>query len=126
MQSITPRWLLRVLPWVQAEGAVYRVNRRLTYTVGDGRVSFTNVGAAIQVVPPELRELALLRDFEDDGALEALAGRFEQQDYEPGEVIVHTGQAADRLFLVAHGKVSKTGIGEFGGATVLGTLADGE
>ncbi|MEV4317035.1 family 2B encapsulin nanocompartment shell protein [Actinocrispum sp. NPDC049592] len=126
MQSITPRWLLRVLPWVQAEGAVYRVNRRLTYTVGDGRVSFANVGAAIQVVPPELRELALLRDFDDDGALEALAGRFEQQEYEPGDVIVRIGQPADRLFLVAHGKVNKTGIGEFGGSTTLGTLADGE
>src|SRR5437764_4851281 len=41
MQGITSRWLLRLLPWVQASGGAYRVNRRLTYQVGDGRVTFT-------------------------------------------------------------------------------------
>ena len=39
MQGITSRWLLRVLPWVKVTGGAYRVNRRLSYTVGDGRVS---------------------------------------------------------------------------------------
>ena len=42
MQGITSRWLLRV----QARAGAYRVNRRLSYAVGDGRVTFTNVGAA--------------------------------------------------------------------------------
>src|ERR671925_351897 len=40
MQGITTRWLLRLLPWVQASGGAYRVNRRLTYTVGDGIITF--------------------------------------------------------------------------------------
>ena len=40
MQAITPRWLLRVLPWVDVTGGTYRVNRRLTYPVGTGKVSF--------------------------------------------------------------------------------------
>ncbi len=43
MQAITSRWLLRLLPWVQADGGVFRVNRRLSYALGDGRVQFTNV-----------------------------------------------------------------------------------
>ncbi|MFD6366235.1 Crp/Fnr family transcriptional regulator, partial [Streptomyces roseolus] len=34
MQEITSRWLLRTLPWVETKGGAYRVNRRLTYTVG--------------------------------------------------------------------------------------------
>ena len=51
MQGISSRWLLRVLPWVETRGGVYRVNRRLSYAVGDGRVTFTNVGADIQVIP---------------------------------------------------------------------------
>jgi hypothetical protein len=126
MQGITPRWLLRVLPWVQAEGGVYRVNRRLTYAVGDGLVSFTSSGAEVRVVPPELRELPLLRDFEDDTVLGSLAGRFVQQEYEPGDLIVREGQSADQAVLVAHGKVSKIGTGEYGGQTLLDTLADGE
>ena len=30
MQGITSRWLLKLLPWVQVSGGVYRVNRALS------------------------------------------------------------------------------------------------
>jgi hypothetical protein len=43
MQEITSRWLLKLLPWVQTKGGVYRLNRRLSYTVGDGRVCFVKL-----------------------------------------------------------------------------------
>lgn len=36
MHEITPRHLLRVLPWIDVQGGAYRVNRRLTYTPGTG------------------------------------------------------------------------------------------
>src|ERR1700722_17267573 len=55
-QGTTPRWLLRMLPWVDAPGGSYRVNRRLTYTVGDGLLTFTGSGDPIQAIPEELRE----------------------------------------------------------------------
>ena len=54
MQGISSRWLLKVLPWVQVHGGVYRVNRRLNYSVGDGRVTFTSVGDAVSVIPATL------------------------------------------------------------------------
>src|SRR5713101_3443759 len=66
MQEITSRWLLRVLPWVQVSGGVFRLNRRLTYAVGDGKVTFVPNGAALRVIPQELRELGGLRAFEDE------------------------------------------------------------
>src|SRR2546429_8733995 len=72
MQEISSRWLLRLLPWVEASGGTYRVNRRRTYTVGDGRVSFVVEGSEIRVVPPELGELPALRGFDDEAALSAL------------------------------------------------------
>ncbi|MEV6715786.1 family 2B encapsulin nanocompartment shell protein [Lentzea sp. NPDC051208] len=126
MQGITSRWLLKVLPWVQAAGGAYRVNRRLTYTLGDGRVSFTNIGAEIRVVPMELTELALLKGFDDEEVLAALAGRFTQREFGIGDVIVEKGRPKDTLVLIAHGKVDKVGTGEYGGETVLGNLADGQ
>jgi hypothetical protein len=126
MQGITPRWLLRALPWEEVSGGTYRVNRRLTYTLGDGRVSFTNVGAEVRVIPQELRELPLLRDFDDDEVLSALADRFEQREFQPGQVIVEFGNLADRLYIVAHGKVSKLGSGKYGEQTDLGVLTDGD
>ncbi|KAB2346198.1 cyclic nucleotide-binding domain-containing protein [Actinomadura rudentiformis] len=125
MQGISSRWLLKLLPWVQASGGAYRVNRRLTYTVGDGRVTFVNTGADIQVIPRELGELPALRGFDDEEVLSALAGRFEQREYRPGDVIVEAGQPVDRVYLVAHGKLNEIGQGEFGDETVLRVLANG-
>ncbi|MGH2733205.1 MAG: family 2B encapsulin nanocompartment shell protein [Actinomycetota bacterium] len=126
MQEISSRWLLRVLPWVQVSAGVYRVNRRLSYAVGDGRVTFTNVGAEVRVVPQELCELALLRDFDDVEVLAALADRFVQREFELGDVIVERGQPADQIVLIAHGKANKIGTGKYGDETVLAVLADGD
>ncbi|WP_394297256.1 family 2B encapsulin nanocompartment shell protein [Nocardiopsis kunsanensis] len=125
MQGITSRWLLRMLPWVQARGGAYRVNRRLVYTVGDGRVTCVNTGADMSVVPAELRELPTLRDFGDDSVLEALASRFEQREFEPGETIVEAGRARDGVHVIAHGKVNRIGQGKYGDPVVLDVLAGG-
>jgi hypothetical protein len=126
MQGITSRWLLKMLPWVQVNGGAYRVNRRLSYAVGDGRVTFTTSGAEVRVIPQELCELALLRSFDDVEVLTALADRFEQQEFQPGDVIVERGHSADRICLIAHGKVNKIGAGKYGEESVLETLADGD
>ncbi|WP_436491859.1 family 2B encapsulin nanocompartment shell protein [Actinokineospora sp. HUAS TT18] len=126
MQEITSRWLLRRLPWVDAAGGAYRVNRRLSYTVGDGRVTFTNVGADVQVIPQELRELPLLRELEDDDTLAALARRFGQREFAAGETIVEQDRPADAIFLIAHGKVTKSATGHYGDRAVIALLADGE
>ncbi|RKT56212.1 family 2B encapsulin nanocompartment shell protein [Saccharothrix australiensis] len=125
MQAISPRWLLRKLPWVQTQAGTYRVNRRLTYAVGDGRVTFVSTGADIRVIPQELRELRALRDFPDDEVLVALADRFEQREFAVGDVVVERGRRAEEVYLIAHGKVDVIGEGEYGAQTVLDTLADG-
>ena len=126
MQGISSRWLLKVLPWVEVSGGAYRVNRRLSYAVGDGRVTFTTTGAEVRVIPPELGELAPLRGYDDEDVLAELAGRFTQREFAPGDALVEFGSQADQVFLIAHGKISKIGTGAYGDQTVLGTLADGD
>ncbi|HEY1819648.1 MAG TPA: family 2B encapsulin nanocompartment shell protein [Trebonia sp.] len=126
MQGITTRWLLRLLPWVEASGGTYRVNRRLSYTVGDGRIDFATTGERVQVIPAELGELPALRDFDDEGVLAALAGRFEQRQFGPGEVITEFGHETDRVYLIAHGRINKIGSGKYGNDTMSGVLADGQ
>src|SRR5579884_4091394 len=80
MQEITSRWLLRTLPWVQVSGGTYRLNRRLSYVVGDGLLTFTSNGASLRVIPAELTELPWLQGCEDADLLNTLADRFVQQD----------------------------------------------
>ncbi|WP_035954234.1 family 2B encapsulin nanocompartment shell protein [Parafrankia sp. EUN1f] len=125
MQEISSRWLLRILPWVHTAGGVYRVNRRLTYIAGDGLLTFTSTGSQIQVVPAELTELPPLRGFEGD-ELAALADGFVQREYSAGDVLVTSGDAADAVFLIAHGKVGRFGPGAYDDERSLGILSSGE
>ena len=51
MMSITPRWLLSMLPWVDVHGGTYRVNRtkvelskaeRIEVTLSNGNATFSS------------------------------------------------------------------------------------
>lgn len=126
MQGVTARWLLKLLPWVEVSGGVYRVNRRLSYAVGDGVIGYTTVGSAVRVIPQALAELPILRGFEEVEVLEALADRFVQTEFAPGEFIVTAGQSADQVLLIARGKAKKLRAGKYGDVLELAILADGD
>lgn len=126
MQEISSRWLLRTLPWVETKGGTYRVNRRLTYTVGDGRIEFVQDGSRVRVIPAELGELAVLRGFDDLEVLTALAGRCVQRDFRAGEVLAERGAPAEQIHLIAHGRVSQSTVGKYGDEVAVGVLADGD
>ncbi|MEU8762581.1 family 2B encapsulin nanocompartment shell protein [Streptomyces sp. NPDC048659] len=125
MEEISSRWLLRTLPWVEVKGGTYRVNRRLSYSVGDGRVTFVQTGGRVAVIPAELGELPALRGYEDPDVLAELAARCRQRELAAGEVLAARGEPADRVLLLAHGRVERIGAGPYGDETVLGVLADG-
>ncbi|MFI5636411.1 family 2B encapsulin nanocompartment shell protein [Streptomyces goshikiensis] len=125
MQEITSRWLLKMLPWVSVQGGTYRVNRRLSYSVGDGRVEFIKTGTQVQVIPAELGELPLLRAYEDLDVLTELAARCQQLDFAAGQELTSFGSPSDKVFLLAHGRIDQVGPGPYGEDAVLGTVADG-
>lgn len=126
MQGITSRWLLKILPWVQVDGGTYRVNRKIGHTPGDGRITFLKTGARVRVIPEELRELGILRDFGDLGVLAELADLFVQEEFPTGTVLAEEGRPVDRVFLIAHGRVNRVGRGKFDDVTELGVLSDGD
>jgi CRP-like cAMP-binding protein len=125
MQEISSRWLLRMLPWVDIKGGTYRVNRRLTYAVGDGRLTFVKTGDRVEIIPAELGELPALRSYEDEEVLFEIARRCEQREFAAGEVITSFGGPSDEVYLLAHGRVEKVGTGPYGDDESLGILADG-
>ncbi|MEU6274055.1 family 2B encapsulin nanocompartment shell protein [Streptomyces populi] len=125
MQEITSRWLLRMLPWVETEGGTYRVNRRLSHNVGDGRIEFIQNGAGVRVIPRQLGELPLLRGFEDVEVLTAIADRCVQRDFRAGEVLVRGGTPAEQVHLIAHGRISRTSAGKYGDEMTDAVLAGG-
>jgi CRP-like cAMP-binding protein len=126
MRGISPRWLLRMLPWVATEAGIYRINRRLVYQLGDGLVNLEKSGSDYTVIPSSLAEIPLLRQLDDPELLATLAGQFEQHTYEPGSLIADVDTSMEKLLLLAHGRANTLGTGEFGEVVVLRTAGPGD
>lgn len=126
MQGVTNRWVQRILPWVEVKGGSYRVNRRVSYSVGDGRIEVTQTADQASVVPGDLGEFPALRGYDDEEVLSALAARFTQREVDPGTVVAEPGTPVDTVFVIAHGRVSRSKDNQYGQHKTAGVLADGQ
>lgn len=124
MAAITPRWLLRLLPWVEVEAGTFRVNRCVAYSIGDGRITLIDDGTGPRVLPDDLQELGFLRETTDPAVLGEFAGLFTRRQVAAGEVVATAGEAADVLCIVVFGQLDKTGSGRYGEVTRLGALGE--
>lgn len=125
MQGITNRWVQRILPWVEVRGGTYRVNRRVSYAVGDNQVAVIQTGGQASVVPGDLGELPQLRGYDDADVLQALAGRFAQREVDAGTVIAEAGAPLRAVYVIAHGRLAMARPNPYGEDKRLGVLADG-
>ncbi|MER5215704.1 family 2B encapsulin nanocompartment shell protein [Streptomyces sp. NPDC002838] len=125
MRGITPRYLLRALPWVDVESGVFRVNRRRTYVLGDDRISTHTDGGSPRIIPGDLRELPYLREA-DDALLAELAGAFTEVTFESGEMLTQDGDTHDRLWVLVQGRAEKRSSGRYGEDALLEVIGDGQ
>jgi hypothetical protein len=125
MQGITNRWVQQILPWVDIKGGTYRVNRRVSYAVGDGRVEVLQTADQVSIIPAELGEFPALRGYDDADVLAALAGRFGQRQVEAGTVVVQAGTPISALVVVAHGRLARLGTNAYGEQKTVGVVAGG-
>ncbi|MFG2207452.1 family 2B encapsulin nanocompartment shell protein [Streptomyces sp. NPDC048638] len=125
MRGITPRYLLRALPWVDVASGVFRVNRRRTYVLGDDRISTHTDSGSPRIIPGDLRELPYLREADDD-LLAELAGAFTEVGFEAGQLLAQDGEAHDRLWVLVQGRAEKRVNGRYGEDAVLEVIGDGQ
>ncbi|WP_267245047.1 family 2B encapsulin nanocompartment shell protein [Streptomyces sp. PR69] len=126
MRGITPRYLLRALPWVDMDAGVYRVNRRRSFVLGDDRIStYTDEEGVVRVIPEDLREVPYLRDA-DPALLAELAAAFTEVSFRPGEELAAEGAPAERLWVLVKGRAEKHVTGPYGDDSVLDVISDGQ
>ena len=125
MVGITPRWFLRLLPWIQVEAGTYRVNRRKVILREEGRVNVSLTGEQAQVQAKDLRALALFQDL-DDRMIEMLVGKFTNERYNTGDMIIKSGIPGDKFYIIASGKVEVWVTGQYGQKVRLSILANGD
>lgn len=125
MMSITPRWLLSQLPWVQVNGGTYRVNRtRVELSKAERiEVDFTNENAPF---PPEaLRSIPLFSRLTDN-IVTRLAGRFKTEKVSLGNNLVVEGEDRNKFFIIAQGQVEVLSKGIHGSDLRIALLTEGE
>ena len=129
MMSITPRWLLRLLPFEQVEGGTYRVNRTKVELPKAQRigVDLTGVaaGGAAVLQPESLRSVPLFSRL-PDGILSRMAGRFRTEEVSLGNTLIGEGQDGNTFFILAQGQVEVLSKGAHGTNLRIALLADGE
>ena len=109
----TPRWLHRLLPWVDVDGGVYRVNRRKVVVAQPGRIALQVEGDKAQADPASLRGIPLFSALEP-ADLKAIAGQFTTESHAIGKVITKEGSGANQFYIVAQGKLELSITGPHG------------
>ena len=89
-EESSPRWILKLLPWVQVESGTYRVNRRKLVVNSMNRIRILRGDGQIMVDRESLRSIPLFSKA-DDHVVEFIASRLSAKYLEAGEVLIHEG-----------------------------------
>jgi CRP-like cAMP-binding protein len=113
MVGITPRYLTRLLPWVEVNSGTYRVNRQKVVLMQKEKIRFDFEGGNAHLQASHLKTLSLFRNV-DEEILETLAGKFGGETFAPGETIIKEGDPGDKFYIIMSGKAEASQAGKHG------------
>ena len=125
MMSITPRWVLSQLPWVQVNGGTYRVNRTKRELSKAERIEIDVTGASATFLPESLRSVPLFSQL-PEALLTRMAGRFKTEEVSLGNKLVVEGEERNKFFIIAQGQVEVLSKGAHGSDLRIALLTEGE
>lgn len=125
MMSITPRHLLRLLPWVQVEGGTYRVNRTKIELSQARRIDVQVEQGRIGLSPESLRNVPLFAQL-PESVISRMAPGFRTESASVGKRLIVEGQDGGSFFIIAQGQVEVLSKGAHGRDLRLALLSEGE
>jgi CRP-like cAMP-binding protein len=125
MMSITPRWLLGMLPWVQVDGGIYRVNRTKVELSKADRIEVDFSEGSASFAPEALRSVPLFSRLADS-ILARIASRIKTEEVSLGNKLIVEGQDRSKFFIIAQGQVEVLSKGVHGSDLRIALLTDGE
>lgn len=124
MVGISPRYLTRLLPWVEVNSGHYRVNRQKVVLAQDQKIQFDFEGGDQRIQARHLRALSLFQSV-DDRVLETLAGKFKGKTFAAGDVVIKEGDPGDTFYVLLSGKAEASQQGRHGRPVRLGMMNAG-
>jgi CRP-like cAMP-binding protein len=125
MMSITPRWLLSMLPWVQVDGGTYRVNRTKIELPRAQRIGVELAAGSAAFAPESLRSVPLFSGL-PDAIIARMANRFRTEEVTLGSKVISEGEDRSKFFIIAQGQVEVLSKGIHGSNLRIALLTEGE
>jgi CRP-like cAMP-binding protein len=125
MMSITPRWLLSMLPWVQVDGGTYRVNRTKIELPKAQRIGIDLSSGEAAFAPESLRSVPLFSGL-PDAIVARMANRFRTEEVSLGSKVLSEGEDRSKFFIIAQGQVEVLSKGIHGSNLRIALLTEGE
>ena len=125
MMSITPRWLLQLLPWVQVESGTYRVNRTKVELPSATRIGLDINDLYGSLQAEALRSVPLFSGL-STAVLERIVTRFRMEEVSLGSDLLLEGEDLSKFFILAQGQVEVLSKGVHGSDLRIALLSEGE
>jgi hypothetical protein len=125
MMSITPRYLLSMLPWVQVDGGTYRVNRTRIELSKAERIPVDTLEGKCSFLPESLRSVPLFSGL-SSAIITRMANRFKPETVSLGNKLIGEGEDGNKFFIIAQGQVEVLSKGIHGANLRLALLTEGE
>ncbi|KNY28268.1 family 2B encapsulin nanocompartment shell protein [Pseudobacteroides cellulosolvens] len=123
MEGITPRWLLKFLPWVPVEAGVYKVNKIKKHDIYPEMISFDN--SNIQVGPKQMAQIPFFQNIDMD-KMNTLSSLFHKKEFDAGNFICEGAPESNEFLIVANGKIEITTKGLSGEKLNIDILSSGD
>lgn len=125
MGSITPRLLLKLLPWIQVESGTFRVNRTKVELKKAERIEIQFLDGIPSFRAASLRRIPLFSHIDED-IVNRLATRFVPEEVKLGDYLIQEGKDKQKFFIVASGQVEVLRHGSHGEELRIALLSEGE
>jgi hypothetical protein len=125
MGSITPRLLLKLLPWVQVDSGTYRVNRTKVELKKAERIDVEYFEGVPAFSAGSFRRIPLFSHINED-IVNRLAKKFEIEEVSLGGYLIKEGKDSQKFFIVAQGQVEIYSKGLHGENLRIALLSEGE
>lgn len=125
MGSITPRLLLKLLPWVQVDSGTYRVNRTKVELKKAERIDIEFYDGVPAFSASSFRRIPLFSHIEES-IVNRLAEKFEIKEVSLGEYLIKEGKDSQKFFIVAQGQAEIYSKGPHGENLRIALLSEGE
>jgi hypothetical protein len=125
MMSITPRYLLSMLPWVQVDGGTYRVNRTKVELSKAERIGVDLSAGSDSLSAESLRSVPLFSKL-PESIISRMATGFKTEEVSLGNQLIVEGEDRSKFFIIAQGQVEVLSKGVHGSTLRIALLTEGE